>query len=178
MTHDEFDAWFTRVLRSLYPNRDAGFAIVITAFPPLERYLRQKTGVAAGNIRDPRFCEALFGIFPELKSPENAKQFWEIYRNGLLHQCTFNALDSKSQRLADGIVSHDRPIDFDAANDRCWINPISFAERVIDTITADFATFEGTAPPLPVVKDYPATVGYAAYSATMGPTVFLGTAKP
>ena len=37
MTHDEFDAWFTRVLRSLYPNRDAGFAIVITAFPPLER---------------------------------------------------------------------------------------------------------------------------------------------
>jgi hypothetical protein len=178
VTHDEFEAWFTQVLRSLYPNRDAGFAIVITAFPPLERYLRQKTGIGPSNIRDPNFYDALLGVFPELKSPVGAKQFWDIHRHGLLHQCTFNTLDSKGQRLADGIVSHDHPIDFDAANDRCWLNPIAFAERVIDTITRDFATFEGTALPLPVVKDYPATVGYASYSATMGPTVFLGTAKP
>lgn len=98
MTHDEFDAWFTRVLRSLYPNRDAGFAIVITAFPPLERYLRQKTGVAAGNIRDPRFCEALFGIFPELKSPENAKQFWRFIAMG----CSINARSTRSTAKAKG----------------------------------------------------------------------------
>ena len=72
MTHDEFEAWFTQVLRSLYPNRDAGFAIVITAFPPLERYLRQKTGVGSGNIRDPKFYDALLQIFPELQKRENA----------------------------------------------------------------------------------------------------------
>ena len=178
MTHDEFEAWFTQVLRSLYPNRDAGFAIVITAFPPLERYLRQKTGVGSGNIRDPKFYDALLQIFPELQKRENAIQFWEIHRNGLLHQCTFPEINSTRQRLADGILSHDRPIEFDEANGQSWLNPIAFAERVIDTVTREFATFEGTTRPLPVVKDYPATVGYAAYSATLGPTVILGTAKP
>jgi hypothetical protein len=178
MTHKEFDAWFVQVLRSLYPNRDAGFAIIMVAFPPLERYLRQQTGIGSGNIRDPKFYDALLRIFPELQKSENAKQFWEIHRNGLLHQCTFSEFNSSREKLADGIVSHDRPIDFDAAKERCWLNPIAFADRVIETITGDFATFEGTTPPLPVVKDYSASLGYGAYSATMGPTVVLGTAKP
>jgi hypothetical protein len=50
----DFELWFGRMLEDLYPNRDAGFVIVMTVFPLLERYLRQKLNLPPGTIHDPR----------------------------------------------------------------------------------------------------------------------------
>ena len=62
-----FDAWYKEVLDLLYPRRDAGFAILLVAFPLLERYLRQKTGLTSDqNLSDAFFDgEELLADLPQ-----------------------------------------------------------------------------------------------------------------
>ena len=44
-THrDNYRSWCADLLPRLYPDRNAGFAILTVAFPLLERYLRQRAG--------------------------------------------------------------------------------------------------------------------------------------
>jgi hypothetical protein len=50
-SRENFDAWFVNVLESLYPRREAGFVILMIAFPLLERYLRQRVGLPAEDDR-------------------------------------------------------------------------------------------------------------------------------
>ena len=38
---ENFQAWFVKPLKKLYKNPDAGFPIMMIAFPLLERYLRR-----------------------------------------------------------------------------------------------------------------------------------------
>ena len=48
--HDNFRAWFSKILEGLYSVQDAGFPILMISFPLLERYLREKSGVHEGNL--------------------------------------------------------------------------------------------------------------------------------
>jgi hypothetical protein len=156
-----FEAWYARILEALCSNPDAGLVILMVAFPLLERYLRQKSGVHEGT-RNATFHKELASVFPELKSQKDARKFWHVYRNGLLHQVTFSKKNRQDIKLPDGWLSNvGPPISIDGNGD-FWLHPSEFAKRVIDTIQKDFPTFEGqhsAGPPLPTVHQFPTVLG-------------------
>ena len=170
-----FDAWYKAVLDRLYPDRDAGFAILLIAFPLLERYLRRKVGLTSDlNLSDPFFDE-LAQLFPSLKTGTTAKDFWQIYRNGLLHEITLSRQRRSGTSMPVGWDSHDKPLITIESDGSIWINPVEFAQTVVATIDANFAMFEGTSPAstrLPTVKLQPAPT---SGSVTPAPRIILGT---
>lgn len=156
-----FRSWFTSQLAKLTPDREAGFVIVMISFPLLERYLRQKTGA---EPKSPKFTERLLKIFPELGGRDKAQAFWTGYRHGLLHNVTMS-------RQSHGLT-HDKPVVEIESNGKVWLNPPLFAQRVLDTIEGDFATFErGT--PLPTVVAVASPPGPQGFS-----NIYLGTGTP
>jgi len=63
MDRENFQQWFTNVLAPLFQKRDAGLVILMTAFPLLERYIRQKTPMSASDnfgTTPKRFCSRYF----------------------------------------------------------------------------------------------------------------------
>jgi hypothetical protein len=156
-SRENFRSWFVNVLDSLYPRREAGFVILMTAFPLLERYLRQKSGIPAEDSRlSPRFYDELRTLFPQLPDTDKAKTFWTIYRNGLLHQATFSEQRAKFGHYA--FASHDlhEAIIIDQRGN-FGIHPVYFAKQILEHIENDFGTYEGTAsvaPPLSAVTPY------------------------
>jgi hypothetical protein len=162
--HENFESWFRKPLELLFPDRDSGFAILLIAFPLLERYLRQKTGLTPDQNLSDAFFDELLKLFPILGSRVTATQFWKIYRNGLLHVITLSRQTRGGTQLPVGWLSHDKPLISIETDGSIWINPVDFARRVVEVIESDFATFEGTASAtrLPTVK--PQTVAKAGVS--------------
>jgi hypothetical protein len=154
-SRENFDAWFVNVLESLYPRREAGFVILMIAFPLLERYLRQRVGLPAEDDRlTTNFYDELRKLFPKLRDSDQARAFWQIYRNGLLHQGTFS-----QKRIIYGLASHDisDTIYIDQNKGIFCVHPVLFARQVLEQIRNDFATYEGAssvAPPLSTVGPY------------------------
>jgi len=156
-----FDVWYKAILEDLYSNRNAGFVILMVAFPLLERYLREKSGVHDENLNN-SFYNELSSVFPELKSAKDANYFWNVYRNGLLHQVTFSQKNRQGIKMPDGWVSNDVTTISIDNNGNFWVHPSEFAKRIIDTIEKDFSTFEGqNSPnyPLPSVHRFPKILG-------------------
>ena len=139
---DNFNAWYAGILKGLYEDRNAGFVILMVAFPLLERYLRQKSGVHKNNL-DRRFSKQLTHVFPELGSESEAGKFWQVYRHGLLHQVTFSQKNAKGIKLPRGWVSNDVAAVWIDSHGDFWVHPSKFAKRVIRTIENDFTVFEG-----------------------------------
>jgi hypothetical protein len=144
----DFRKWFVESLAPLRKNGDAGFIFVFGAFPLLERYLRRKSGCPDGQNLTPAFFANLGLLFPDIAGNEH--QFWDCYRNGLLHQATFPAakLDKKTGIWVTlpeaGISGHDpRPVYFLPVANQFFLNPISFFDAVTIAILADFAVYEG-----------------------------------
>jgi hypothetical protein len=170
-----FHAWYRKVLDLLYPHRDAGFPILLIAFPLLERYLRQKTGLTPGQNLSDAYFDELTKSFPALKIRATAKRFWQIYRNGLLHEITLSRQARSGTLMPVGWVSHDKPLITIESDGSMWINPVEFAQRVVAMIESDFTTFEGTAASsssLPTVKPQPTATSTGV---TPGPRTILGT---
>lgn len=138
---ENFNLWYKQFLTELSKNGDAGFVILMTAFPLLERYLRQKSGVFEGDLNQ-SFYSQLRIVFPVFRNNDEAKEFWHIYRNGLLHQVAL------SQRNRHGINMHAAWLSNNAdtliidTNGDFWVNPAKFARKVVETIEGDFSTFE------------------------------------
>jgi len=156
-----FEFWYKAILEGLYSNSNAGFVILMVAFPLLERYLREKSGVHDGKLND-IFHNKLASVFPELKSQKDARHFWHVYRNGLLHQVTFSQKNRQGIKMPDGWVSNDGAAVSLDSNSDFWVHPSNFAKRVIDTIEKDFATFEAqhsSGYPLPTVHQFPTVLG-------------------
>jgi hypothetical protein len=159
-------------LESLYPRREAGFVILMTTFPLLERYLRQLAGIPRENDKlCTRFYDELRTLFPTLCDSNQAKDFWQVYRNGLIHQGTFS-----QQTMIDGSVSHDiSETIFVDQNGNLRVHPVHFAKQVLEHIVNDFSTFEGastTAPPL-------SAAGPHQFGPTAPPILAtMGTSRP
>jgi hypothetical protein len=148
---ENFKSWYVDILAGLYDNREAGFVILMVAFPLLERYLREKSGVHEDNL-NPKFYQELFHIFPELKSENVARQFWKVYRNSLLHQVT---TCDKKHNLPLGWVSNDFATIVIDESGNFLVHPSKFAKRIVAIIEDDFITFEGCHSvnhPLPVIR--------------------------
>jgi hypothetical protein len=111
------------------------------------------------------------------RSPPKARAFWQVYRNGLLHQGTF------SQRIPVyyGLASHDitEIIVIDEATGNFCVHPVRFAKQVLEQIGNDFSTYEGAAsaaPPLPTVAPFQIAPDTAIIVATATTTKIVGTA--
>jgi|GEM_PF-3422388 len=159
-----FETWYKKVLELLYPHRDAGFAILLLAFPLLERYLRHKKGLKPDQSLTDPFYDELVLLFPVLKDNATARNFWQVYRNGLLHEITLSRQTRSGAPMPVGWLSHDKPMITIETDGSMWINPPDFAQLVVATIELDFITFEGAmlSTPLPTVKSQPAATSSAA----------------
>jgi hypothetical protein len=158
---ENFKSWYVDVLESLYCNREAGFIIMMIAFPLIERYFRQK--LQTNKLNNPRFHQAIVNLFPELSTIEKAKEFWDVHRHGFLHRITFETTAfEKTGQSSPSAISHDKPdaIVVDEIQGTV-INPVKFSKRVIRTILADFSIYEGHVPsgPLPVVRQLATETG-------------------
>ena len=158
---DNFRAWFAAQIRKLAPDRDAGFLIAIVSFPLLERYVRQLTNA---EPKSGRFIVGLLQVFPELQTVESAQTFWTTYRHGLLHNVTMS-------RESHGLT-HDSRIVEVQSDGKVWLNPVLFAERILERIETDFETFE-RGNPLPTVSIYGRIPEHDG-----APNYYLGTATP
>lgn len=155
---DDFELWYGQPLAQLMASEHAGFPVVMIAFPLLERYLRQKSQAEPNT---PPFNRALLAAVPELTTEAHANLFWAIYRHGLLHNV---ALSRESHGL-----SHAKPIVEVWPNDKVWLNPNLFAERVLAAIRSDFAVFEQGIP-------LPKAATFSEFSASFQPGgTFAGT---
>jgi hypothetical protein len=160
---ENFDAWFAKILRDSYDNDDAGYVRVMIAFPLLERYVRLKVKYGP-NHRE--FNDEIASLF-DLKSGEQAAEFWKTYRHRLLHNGT-------SEGWLSGIQS---PVLF--SNGSFQLNLIKFVERVLEIIEGDFATFEGKRPedalPEVVFQQIPLTndmgIGTLPFTGTVQPSI-------
>jgi hypothetical protein len=104
----------------------------------------------------PKFYDELRTLFPQLPDSDKAKTFWQICRNGLLHQATFS--EQRAIYGNYGFASHDLPgVIYIDQNGNFGVHPVLFAKQVLEQIGSDFSTFEGAssaAPPLPTVGPY------------------------
>jgi len=157
----EFRKWFVDSLSPLRPCGDSGFIFLLVAIPILERYLRRKSRCADGQDLNDAFFEELSKFLGGVRGQE--REFWNCYRNGLLHHVTFAQTKwmRKEKEWRDlpkvAISGHDpRPVYFDQAKNEFYVNPVAFFDLVTATVLADFATYESdgvTKYSLPSISD-------------------------
>ncbi|MGV8057787.1 MAG: hypothetical protein AB2L12_07180 [Smithellaceae bacterium] len=182
---ENFKLWYRDIIESLYDNESAGFAILMLTFPLLERYLRSKSKLSDKDSLNDIFYNALVKLFPALKDNKTASLFWNVYRNGILHQVTLSQQDRKGNMMPDGGVSGDIKESIKFTSNHFYVNPAEFAKKVIYTIDEDFLTFEALGvsgnPPLPSVQTstdgYYETCGSAQRNVTIGYSGWFDKAK-
>ena len=169
---ENFGAWFVEVLESLYRQPHAGFAILMIAFPLLERYVRQKANLGPDDKLTPQFYAGLLAIFPELQNPDIAKDFWGAYRNGILHQASFSTHTAPSPKkpakpLPGAMIRRDINGIVISPKGGFQINPVDFTKRAVQQIEDDFDVYVGAssgAPQLAKVRSIPADeAGHATH---------------
>jgi hypothetical protein len=146
----DFRKWFVESLEPLRGNGNAGFIFVFVAFPLLERYLRRKSGCPDGQNLTEDFFKHLRLLFNDIAGNEH--EFWDCYRNGLLHQATFPQakLDKRTGIWTSlpnaGISGYDpRPVYFLQETKQFFLNPVTFFDVVTKAILDDFETYEKSA---------------------------------
>lgn len=171
--YENYQSWFVFQLRKLFSEQDAGFVILMVAFPLLERYIRQKIKLPPDQSLNDFFYKELVVLFPVLQDDQVAKWFWNIYRNGILHQVTLSQEDRKGTPLPIGWISQKYHVPMKIeSNGSLWIHPVLFAQQVLHAVESDFSTFEGhtsSAPRLPVVEPLTTT------QPTKVSSMYLGT---
>ena len=137
----QFEDWYKKILESMFPKQEAGFAILMIAFPLLERYIRVKTLTSSDNMFTAECYRALLQVLPELGTVPEAEKFWQIFRNGILHEVSLSGKKRSGTVMPIGTLSQNTAIvKIDSSSH--WINPQLFAKRVIQTIENDFINFE------------------------------------
>lgn len=170
---ENFRAWYVGVLDTLYPNREGGIAVFMISLPLAERYLRQKNQLGPEMMLNDAFMDSFRAVFPVLQDVQAARSFWNVYRNGFLHQATLSMHTRGGAALPGGWLTHDMADPIQIRNDGSFcVHPVLFSKRIVSEIEADFAVFAGVtagAPPLPVVTRLdPVTI----------PSSYLGTRTP
>jgi hypothetical protein len=168
-----FKAWFADVLTTLYPNRDAGIAVLTLSLPLAERYVRQKNKAGPEGALTDDCMTSLIAILPALRHIATARQFWAVYRHGFLHQATLSAVARGGASLPIGWLTHDTAEPFEIRPDGSFqVHPVLLSQEIVRAIEADFAVFAGTvagAPPLARVSRLdPVTI----------PSGYVGTGNP
>jgi hypothetical protein len=170
-----FKNWYADTLNKLYPDRNSGFAILMITFPLLERYLRHKNKLSHKDNLNDRCMDELRFMFPVLSTTEVAWKFWNIFRNGILHQVTLSRENKKGKKMPEGWVSHDINAAVIIESDGSFlIHPVLFAKHIVGKIESDFAIFEkgsAVSTKLPKVKPHPTATNVGQGTQT----IILGT---
>ena len=148
-----FKAWYANILAKLYGDRNAGLAVFILSLPLAERYLRQRAGIGPGEDLNDMFMNTLRGIFPALSDLPTARKFWQVYRNGYLHQATLSCVSRGGDALPEGSLTHDIEVPVSVGIDGSFcVNPVRFSQCIVSLIESDFRRFvaaDTSAPALP-----------------------------
>ena len=156
---DNFKAWYKDILEELYPNRNSGFAILMIAFPLLERYLRHKNGLGHKDNLNDGCMDEFRKLFPILPNNEAAWKFWHVFRNGVLHQVTLSREHKSGSTMPDGWLSHDINSAIKIESDESFlIHPVLFTKHIVEMIENNFGIFEkvsAASAKLPKVKPHP-----------------------
>ena len=156
-SQDNFHKWFVSPLEALNEDEHAAFVVLMVAFPLLERYLREKSGVGEGALTD-HFYDKFYKII-RAPSRDRVPDLWHSYRNGLLHQATFSKKKRNGRVMpASFITSAVSLIEYDSDNGSFYVNPKTFSEKIITEIQDNFDVFEGMSSenhPLPQVRSIP-----------------------
>lgn len=152
---NNFKEWYVGTLAQMYPRRESGIAVFMITLPLLERYLRQKNRLTpSDNLTDACMID-LCSLFVALENVQVAWQFWNVFRNGFLHQATLSLKTKKGNDLPVGWLSHDKPHPVSVESDgSIWVHPVLFSKHVIQAIEKNFEVFSGTGTPLPTVTQY------------------------
>ena len=122
------------------------------SLPLSERYLRRKHNLKPDDHMSEAAMGGLYAMFPTLGTPAQARVFWNVYRNGFLHQATVSRSTKGGASLPDGWLTHDVAESIRVEPDgSLTVNPVLLSKTIIRIISADFAAFEADAPPLPQV---------------------------
>lgn len=140
---NHYELWFKRLIQNLYADGDAGFVILMISIPLLERYLREKSGIHESRTLNDNFYQELVAVFPSLLTSSQAEKFWQVYRNGLLHQVTLSKAPRKGMQVPGGWLNGNAPALHIDSNGEFWVDPKKFAETILNKIDSDFSTFEG-----------------------------------
>lgn len=173
---ENYKSWYADTLLKLYPDRNSGFVILMVVFPLLERYLRHKNGLSHRDNLTHGCMDELSKMFPALRDRKTARNFWNVYRNGILHQVTLSRQNHSGSAIPVGWLTHDiqLPVLVESGGS-FWVHPVLFSKHVLQIIEKDFGIFERTSAVsthLPKVKSHPAP------TKKVGPTgqkVILGT---
>ena len=164
---ENFKAWYVETLSKLYPFRNSGFPILMIAFPLIERYLRNKNRLSPKENLSKECMENLREMFPDLLNNKAAWKFWNIFRNGVLHQVTLSRENRGGKEMPEGWLSHDIKSAITIESDGSFlIHPVIFTKQVVNIIENDFGTFEkssGALTKLPNVKPHPIAKNAEAY---------------
>lgn len=168
---DNFNLWFREIIESLYKNEHAGFSLLMLTFPLLERYLRSKSNTPPSDALNGRFYEELAIFFTALPNKKVAKNFWHVYRNGILHQSTLSQRDRRGINMPGGWLSGDKKEDIHIdSSGAFWVNPVELAKHVMDAIDKDFPIFEAVS-----ISDHPLAIAQKASDGSNGTS---GHGKP
>ena len=145
-TLDDFKDCFVAPVARLLPEKHSGLPLLMIAFPLIDRYLRQKSGVREKNLRGARgesFWQELLAVFPALKTPKNAETFWDVYRHGIVHQATFSHKEKTGVKIGDAWLSDENEPIVIVSPCKFHVDPRKFASAVLQIIEKDFLTFLG-----------------------------------
>jgi hypothetical protein len=130
-----FHAWYVKTLESLYPERNAGIAILMISTPLLERYLRQKNG----RTPDDQFGGGV--IHQPVLNPDSKRINNEVGKHavGLYYEVAGRPLSPAygtivlPWRWLDRIPAEDRPV---------WESVIAWALRGHRRAIGDGSVFQ------------------------------------
>ena len=135
-TKELVDKWFIKPLRRMKDHD--GFICLTCLFPLYEKHLRHKHNIT-GDFTDnhPVFRE--IGSHLEISQSE-AYQFWQHFRNGLLHHAT----PKFSSQFHWVIRREGKPIERDMKQGRqvFLLNPFAIRDRLLQEIEADIAMWK------------------------------------
>jgi hypothetical protein len=146
MDQQQFYDWFEKPIDDMITYDHGGFAVLMIAIPLAERFYRERSGCAEGDLTND-FYDEFIKEFPNLDR-QKAKEFWHVHRNGLLHQATFSLRTKRGAPMPGtwitSLATPNAPeiINYNAAANEFLLKPREFAKKIISTIKADWATFE------------------------------------
>ena len=130
---DFFERWYEAPLKKLeeLPNGDGGFVVLATACFLYERYvvacIKERGDTATPDAK----IDALSKDFNI--DDKTANVFWDVIRNGFLHQAMPKMKDKGGETVKGWQTSSafDTPITFDKKNNILKVEPWKFRDRVL-----------------------------------------------
>jgi hypothetical protein len=146
-----FKQWFREPIEFLIAKEHTGFAVMMIAIPLIERLLRRRCKIGDQHWTD-AFYDELYRVFPSLGDGAGAREFWQAFRNGILHQATLSLKGPRGAEFSGTVgfkaLPPGTPIMLQRSPEHlsCWVDPVAFARSVLNEVENDFQTFQEAEP--------------------------------